>query len=219
MSTFDPFLPKVMQVAAGAPEPLIIDALRAAAIEFCERTRLWRDELTCDADTNPVQVVPHDVTPDANKLTLPADSELFQVDRIFFDDRELDPKDVPWLDDKYPLWRTGADDTGVPQYVTQLELDTLFLVPSFTTGEVRAFLWLKPTEGAATLPDFLAAKYREVIAWGALGRLLAIDKQPFSNPNLAVYYADKFNSKLSELSSAGSKGQQRAPLRVKPHYF
>lgn len=216
--SIDLFLPKVLQVAANCPEPTAFDAIRAAAMEFCERTRRWHATLTCAADTNPVQIVAYDATPDANELTLPQDAQVYEVRYVSFDGREMTKKTPADLDEDYNDWRTSTD-AGTPRYVTQLALNELQFFPSFDTGDVSAVIVLKPTEDATTLPDFMAAEHREVIAWGALSRLLAMPKQPFSDPNLAVYYGDLFNTKLGSLAIKQAKGQQGAPLRVKPFHF
>ena len=40
MKPIDDFLPLILPRAPGCPEPIAFDAIRQAAIEFCERTRI-----------------------------------------------------------------------------------------------------------------------------------------------------------------------------------
>ena len=44
MSSLDSFLPYVRPWAPGVPDPTAYKAIRQAAVEFCERTRLWKFE-------------------------------------------------------------------------------------------------------------------------------------------------------------------------------
>lgn len=217
MSALTVFLPKVLQYAPGCAEPAAFDAIRSAAIEFCERTNLWRTTLTCEAAANPVAIVPYDATPDADKLTLPADAVLHSIALVLFEGRELRPATTDDLDEHYHDWRT-ATDTGAPQYVTQLVQDELRLYP-FAAGEIRATVRLKPTQDADTLPDFLADRYRDTIQAGALAKILLLPGQPFTNPDLAVFFAAKFQTDLDRLFNAEARGQQRAPVRTRPQYF
>lgn len=218
MTDVTDFLPKVMLSAPGVAEPVAADAIIEAAREFCERTRLWREEFDCAADTNPIDIVPYDATPNANEITLLEDSEVFEFDETWCDDVLLTQKDTAWLDDNVTLWRTTTD-TGTPAYITQLKTNTMMLVPGFETATVKAFLFLRPILGAVTLPDFLYSQYRDAIAAGALAKLLVIPGQPFTNPDLAAYYQGKFGSKLDDLSSRKTRGQQRARIRLQPSYF
>lgn len=219
MTSLSAFLPKVLPHAPNCAEPMAFEAIRQAATTLCIRCLLWRSEkLTCEADTNPIAVVPYDETPDANEITLPAGAAMHAVDAVFFDGVRLTSKDTAYLDARYPDWRT-TDNTGSPAYVTQLAHDELQLYPSFETGDVDAYLFLKPADDAEELPDFLFTHYADEIARGALEILLLTPKQPFSDPALGAYYAGLFQKDLDNLSSQRSRGQQRAPLRTKAQLF
>lgn len=219
MTDLSAFLPKILPHAPNCAEPMAFDAILQAATKLCTRCLLWRSEkLTCEADTNPIAVVAYDPSPDANELTLPAGAALHAVDAVYFDGVKLTSKDTAYLDARYPDWRTTTT-TGSPAYVTQLAHDELQLYPSFEEGDVEAYLFLKPADGATELPDFLFTHYADEIANGALEILLLTPKQPFSDPNLGAYYAGKFKQDLDDLSSQRARGQQRAPLRTKAQLF
>lgn len=219
MTDLSDFMPKILQRLPNVAEPAAFDALREAAREFCQRTRSWRVDLSCEADTNPIAVVPFSDTPNDNELTLPEGAELVDLDILFFDGIKVDPKTAQWLDEKYPAWRTDDAENGVPRYVTQLAMNEFQLVPGFEEGDVKAYVWLKPTTSCAEFPDFLFGHHYETIAMGAIGILMALPNQPFTNPDLAMYYSGRFEQAIGSVSAKQWKGQQRAALRVKPNYF
>lgn len=210
MSTLDSFLPEVRPWAPGVPDTTAFKALRGAAIEFCERTKLWKYESTTTVlSTDPA----------TSTITKPAGSAVFDIEVSLFDGTELEPKTTRDLDEIMPGWRTGDIGTGQPAYITQIEQNTLTLVPAtYVDGELYLCLRLKPSQTATTLPDFLS-DYAECLGWGALGRLLTIPGQSYSNPELATYYTQRFMTKLDGLSLKGAIGQQNARKRTKPSFY
>lgn len=198
--------PLIMPFAPGVADPTMDSWIRQAAIDFCERTRLWRyeDELTITAN-------------EAEAMMSPIGSVVFEIERAYFNDRELEPVSTAWLDERMPQWRTGEYESD-SRYVTQTEPNTIQLVPA-AAGNVRLYLWLKPSQDAQDLPDFIVDKYREMIAWGALARILMIPNQSFSNPQMATYWQTRFDTKLDSLFLKGAKGEQRAPMRTKSSFF
>lgn len=210
MSTLDSFLPEVRPWAPGVPDPTAHKALRGAAIEFCERTRLWRYEST-------TAVLSTD--PATSTITTPTGSAVFDIEVALFEGQELTPKATRDLDEIMQGWRTGDIGTGQPTYITQIEQNTLTLVPApYADGDLYLCLRLKPSQAAITLPDFLS-DYSECLGWGALGRILTVPGQSYSNPELAVYYTKRFTDKLDALSTKGTTGQQNARKRTKSSFY
>lgn len=206
MKSFDEFLPDINVYAPGCAVPTAYLAIRQAATEFCERTRLWRyaDDFDITED-------------DAEGINTPYGSVLHEIELVQHDGRELGPRTVSWLDAFEKGWRAGALD-GQPSYVTQTEPNTLRIVP-FQAGHIDLFVWLKPSGDAEEVPDFLVDQYRETIAHGALGRLLAIPGKPYSNPQLATAFIQSWVSRLDALSAAGTAGQQRGRTRTRASFF
>lgn len=210
MSTLDAFLPEVRPWAPGVPDVAAHKAIRNAAIEFCQRTRLWRYEQT-------IAVLATDAA--TRTIAVPAGSEVFDFEVTTWEGREVTPKATRDLDEILPGWRTGDVSTGVPRYLTQLEEGTLRLVPTPSMdGSLYLCLRLQPSQTATELPAFLD-KYREAIGWGALSRLLMVPGQSYSNPELATAYALKFLQKLDAKSIAGTIGQQNARKRTRPQLY
>jgi hypothetical protein len=210
MSAIDTFLPEVRPWAPGVPDATAFKSIRGAAIEFCERTKLWKYE-----STTPV------LSTDSatSTITTPTDSAVFDIEVALFSGRELEPKAPKDLDDILNGWRTGGLGNGVTKYVTQIAQNTLTLVPqTMDDGSLYLCLRLKPSQTAMTMPAFLS-DYSECIGWGALGRILTIPGQSYSNPNLAAYYTTRFLEKIDTLSRKGTTGQQNAIKRIKSSFF
>lgn len=206
MKSLDLFLPKIHQFAPGVADPIAYEWLREAAIEFCERTRMWRN-----FDSYQVAgIFPGDVR-------APGGAVIHEIEQVAFNGIELTSKTPAELDLQYPEWRVGRV-RGNPQYFTQLEADTIALAP-LAAGSVTAWLVLKPSQGATTLPDFIADQHRQVIADGALGRILAMPGKDWTNLQLAAASSAAFQAKLVKLSNRGSAGQQRAHARSKPSVY
>ncbi|HJV52787.1 MAG TPA: hypothetical protein VJ652_15070 [Noviherbaspirillum sp.] len=204
MTELDSFFPIIRQYAPGVADLSAAFGVRQAAIEFCERTRLWRYEDEFD------------VTDDED-LLCPSGAVIHEIETIRFNDGKLEPATTQYLDRAMPDWRTETQ-TSNPRYYTQTAPDTLRLVPR-CSGHVNVYLWLKPSQDCDELPDFIGDKYRETIAHGALSRILLIPNQSFTSGDLAGAFGASFQSKLDSLSTKGSTGQQRARARVRGTFF
>lgn len=201
------FLPHIKQYAPGVATPTAYFGLRQAGIDFCQRTKTWRYEDDFDVTAD-----------DCEQITTPADSVLLDLELVLFEGNPLEPKTTAWLDDNVRGWRTNESGAGLPQYVTQTEMNTIRLVPG-QDGHVNIYAWLKPSQDADQLPEFLATQYRETIAHGALARILMMPNMPFSNPQLGAMFLGLFNDALDKFQNKGSMGQQRARTRTKGSFF
>lgn len=205
MTDLDVFLPYIMPKALGCNEPAAFQAIRLAAIEFCERTRLWRDSDSFAVAPGSCKVV-----------CAPEGAQLFEIESARFDEQQLDPVAIQYLDREVPGWRTK--DEGQPKWLTQVERGSVQLVPQ-GTGTLYLQTILRPTDEAEQLPDFLATDFRIDIANGALGHILLLPGQTFTDASAAAVYAGKFQARLDSLFNRSIKGQQRAPARAKARFL
>lgn len=205
MKPIDDFLPLILPRAPGCPEPIAFDAIRQAAIEFCERTRAWRDTDQFMAD-------------EFGDMFAPAQSVIHQIEDARFDGHRLAPVGVQDLNGLYPDldWTTLQGDQ--PKYVTQLHPNTVKVVPAYS-GMITLSLLLKPSNDAMDLPDFIYDQYARTIADGALAEILMIPGQPYTNPQGGAMYSQRFQQRLDSLQAMSLKGQQRAPIHTKASFF
>ena len=204
MKSTDEFLSLIMPSAPGCPHPSAHQAIIQAAIELCESTKLWRDRDSFSVTTAGSAFV-----------CVPDGAELVEFNAPLLDGEPLEPIPLAELDDRMPDWETA---TGPGRWVTQIDMDTLRVVPA-CNGRVTIRTVLKPAQDADMLPAFLADKYRRLIADGALGHILLLPGQNFTDPTMAQFYMNRFEQGIRKLISLKTQGQQRAPARTKPHFL
>lgn len=200
MKNLADFFPRVMPFAPGCSAPIAEQYIRDAAIEFCMRTRAWRDtdEFVITAATEEI-------------VTVPPYAALHEIERMWLDGRELTP--VTW-----PTAWEGEDGTGTPRYVTQVGIDGVRVSPA-GEGALKVSMFLKPAESADLVPDFLLDQYAQVIADGALSRILVMPGKTYTNPDMAALFGGSFQQQTSRLFNLSRRGQQRAPVRTRPRFL
>lgn len=204
----DSLLPKVDIWAPGCPEPLALDALRNAGIEFCRRTRMWRD-----SDSFVVS------TPDCEGVCTLSDAQIFEIETVRWDNSyPLTPKTPAWLNEHYPGWRQDTEGVSAPKYVTQLTPGTVTVYPR-ATGSLFLGLILEPSQDATTFPDFMVDSHADALAQAAAGMVLVVPDADWSNPNLGAALVQGWQSRLDRLALVGSKTQLKARLRTKPSFM
>ena len=216
-SPLSKLLSLVIPYAPGCSEFLAEQQLRLAAVEFCERTRMWREITTLT------------ITEQDEPLASHAYASIHEIESAEWEDgTPLEPVRFAAL---------MADDldetvTGQPAYITQSSANTLSVVP-FATGDVRLTLILKPVSGpefgvsgASTLqdiqnvmPEFMHQQYGHHIADGALSRILMTPNTEFYAPTRANLYAQKFELACASNFNQHIRGQHRAQRRARASWL
>jgi hypothetical protein len=208
---YDRFLPWVTPYALNCPDPLAINAVRDACIEFCDTTG-W---ITYETD-------PQSILEDVSDYSfdLPEDTTLARILELYVDDVEMTPKSTDDLRAMYGTnWRT---QTGSPHYYTQLNTDEVVLVPQPTAtvvDDLKMTVVLKPTRTSTTVDDSVFEWWAETIAAGALMRLLSTAGQPWSNPTDAAARERTFRLGMSEAKRRRQASLTRGPLQVQMRRF
>lgn len=191
----------VAPYAVGVPEPVAVQYLRDAAIEFCQETRIWRHS----ADFN--------VIGGQNEtLCTPDQAQIFEIENAWFNKCLLEPRPFGSIEN----WDR---DDGQPRYITQSSPGSVRLVPgALEAGVLSLHLFLKPANDAEDFPDFLT-EYERIIADGALARILMLPNQPFTNPAMAGAFGQSFVQGKDRNFNQNIKGKQRAPMRSRGRYL
>lgn len=206
MIDLDDFLPQILPKAPGCPVPTAHQAILQAASDLCARTKLWRH-----SDESYVNDL------DDIAFTPPEGSLVVDFESVLFNDTPLEAKTAKWMDGCMRGWRRG-NIAGYPKYFAQTNFGTLRIAP-IEIGMVTINAWLKPTMDADQLPDFLFQQYSELIAWGALARILSTPEQPFTDFNTGTSYFGALEAKVASLMFKSTQGQQRARVRVRGSYI
>lgn len=216
MKTLDNFLPYVVPSAFGVPEPMAIQALRFAAIEFCRRTDIVQRILT-------VNVV---ASTQDYAVAVPTDMVFSRVIDAFWQGNLLKPVAPASVEADTALRGatvgTALLRTGSPQFYFQKGPSdaTLSLAPvpdTSLTGGLTIKASFVPTMAATQVEDVLFDEWCLTIASGALAYLQNIPGQPFSAPSGAA--SAMFNAGISQAKRVQIFGKLTAPLRVRPQRF
>lgn len=209
------FLPLVQPHVPHASYPAMMQSLREAAIEFCEMTRCWRHMITTVMEAQ------------AETVIAPDFAAIHEFELVTFDsDLTLTPIQYSDLD------LADFSEEGVPRYVTQTGPNRVSILP-FKQGTLDISVFLKPRHGTSyglsadqvpqnaydEVPEFLLTLHGEVIAHGALKRLLMLPGQSFTDPQKAQYYQVEFQRRAEGVFNHNVRGQHRARPRIRASFF
>lgn len=164
------FLNKVLPRVPGCLNDVAVDAIRDAAIDFCEQTQAWtysHPDINMVANTASYTLSPL------------AGTKVHVLHWVWYrpNGRILWPKGQDRLARIYRDWRNAT--ATEPTYITSLDLDanTFQLVPKPTTSQTNGLgplLCLKPLRTATGMDSKLVDEYLEQLVEGALARLYRI---------------------------------------------
>lgn len=196
--------------AEGCPRALAVDALRNACIEFCAETR-WLttgSQVVLDGTQVPsfdlnVQVL------DICEAKVGDDPVLV----TYLNDPAAEPDALAECGDYDYALRfadpnnptlTPATGVAAPSVAAPVTVDLVLCVaPGPESTEIQTDLW---------------RRWSEALKHGALERLLAEPKKPWSDTQLAAYHGGKFRDAITKAASEAGRNrtQPGRRLRVKP---
>lgn len=212
MATYQDFLPYVVPDVPGAPTPVIIHAIRNACIRFCEQSMI----LTRDHDPLTViaNIVDYDLEPPTGYLVV-------KVAKAWLDNIPLDPLSPDIIDDAAVynrLYSSYEASPSTPRRFLQKDERTISLWPmpdkKYANG-LTMRVALKPTRASTTIEDVIFEDYAEVIASGALSRLMLAAEKPYTNEKMAAFHAAEFIRGVNVARTRAQHGHTRANLSVK----
>ena len=197
------FLPEVLHLCAGVPEPTAINAIRNACIDFCNTSLVWVE--TADAVSVTSTSFPYAVE-------TPAGANTASVLGVSLDGLLVTPKSQDWLDREVQNWRSI---TSAPRYFYQPDPNNLVIVPlpsiSYSMIVRTAF---KPTRASTGVEEYVYQNYLEPIAARALEKLLSIPDQAWSDASLGTFFGQKYASGVKDATGDANKSFTRQSLRV-----
>lgn len=201
---FSKFYPEVNPSVLGCPEPLMLNAVRNACIEFCSDTLYWQEIL------DPADITAADLPYD---IDCPSGTNVAQIMSMSINGAAITPKSADWLDANYPGWATSVADS--PSYYYQPDPNTFVLVPApKTTVTVVMRVAYMPARGAVSVAATLHQYYLEGIAAGAMSRLMGVPGQPWSNATMAEHYARMFSAAITNGVIDANKSYDRTGVRA-----
>lgn len=204
MAALTSFLKHVQPEVPVCPQPVVLEAVLRASIEFCERTRLFDETVTVTTVAGTAEYslavasgyVAHDV---------------IYVRRVS-DDAELGPSKREEFD--MHAWLT---DTGAPTAFYLTAAGKLRIGPIPAAVDVAAYsvkLITKPAVNANSVPDMLADHWALTIAAGAKSFLYAQKNTAWHAPDEAMAKGAMFTSGVNRAKAELNLGRSGTPTRV-----
>lgn len=207
--SYSQFQPFIQVDVPTCPKALIIEAIRQTVINFCQVTGFWRKELDGFYTV---------ATDGEYELITPVDSAIADILTIKVNETTIEAKTQDDLENDFSNWRTL---TGSPKYYFLPDKKTLILVPIPDANyPVRVTASLKPTQAAHGCDEIIFEEYKQAIVDGALAWLMDKPSKDWSNPNLAMFYKQKYDAALINAKNNAQKGYaKRKSFRAKANYF
>lgn len=207
-------LPLILPHVNGCPDITAMMQARLACIEFCERTRCWRHMVTVD-------VAPGSET----ALACPVHCAIYEIEAATI---EGGPCLIPT---QHTL--VHHHQSGPPQYITQTGPNGISVFPIDQAYTLRLSVFLKPRvdhhfgtdpdnplfNAYDVVPSWMISQYGHMLVDGALARLLALPKEPWTDENRAAFYGARFDQACNTKFHQNIRGQQRARARVRYQDF
>lgn len=208
---WETYLPEVLLDVPACPDSVAENSIKQAAIEFCNQSRVWREQLS---DLSTVQ---GQATYPLTGL-IPTDSQMIALHKVIHTDntRPLGTINKILLD-RYKLSAVQQR----PWYFNNDEPNILHLYPDPDIGPytIELFAILKPTRASTSGPDFLYNDWLECIAHGAKARLKAMSKRPWMDKSMVAYHRKEFIAGWVEARIRDAKSNVFASNALQPNRF
>jgi hypothetical protein len=209
-TSIDVFIPHILPSAIGCPDFSVRSAIVEAAIAFCTESHAWTETLDLLYLSNGTH---------SYELDLPKDSRAVLVKNVWCANGELAPATMEHILAAIPTWQTAR---GTPRFYNQLNWEELRIYPipnnpASSALTVRAAL--APKRTATTFPDSFADRNFQAIVAGALGRLLLVPGQAWSNAQLGEYYKSEFRLAVGSAKVELAHDRVVGSTRVAPRRF
>jgi len=192
MTLWQSWYPLVLGHVPGCPDPVLDQALRLAAQEFCRRTRCWLVWL------DPVTTLETNVEYD---LDLPTNSTVVRVERATLAGAPIEIRSFRALEAN-PDTATDGDGGLISADRATFRLGTLVSAGQALAVQVA----LMPSDRATGTEDGIFRQYAEQISFGAKARLMEIPGQTWSNAALSGFNAAKFDEAIGSVAVDAWRG-------------
>lgn len=212
MISYEAFLPRILIDAYGCPEIVAIQSIRDSVIEFCVRSNfIQRDH---DPITATAGVSDYDLEPPNGQLVI-------KIQKCWYKATELTPIAPDYVNSS-AFYNNGipenAPNLATPLSFTQKDERTFSIYPIPKDTVINGLtlrISLKPTRASTYCEDSIYEDYAEVIAHGALSKLLASPGKAYLNVNAAGMHANAFNSGINDARQRASRGHVRSGMQVR----
>lgn len=211
-ASYEDFFPNILTEAPGAAEMVVINAVRNACIEFCEKS------LVLTRDHDPINlkqgVVDYDLEPPKGYIVV-------KVMQAWLENNPLTPLAPDFVREASVynrLFESYESNNSTPRFYLQKDERSVSVwnppekdYPNGLTMRVA----LKPTRASESIESVILEDYAEVIAGGALSRLMMSVGKPYTNEKMAAVHRGFFEKGINVARQRATHGQVRSILSAK----
>lgn len=203
---------RIASDAPGCPQPVLVQHIRNAAIDVCERALAWRSRLEVSQLSEGVGEYEYVLPEDAEVHAVIAASVGISDSKAF---TALKPTPNETFFASYPGW-PNITAGGVPRYITHLTADKYGVAPlPDKVYDIDMWVCLKPLRTAMGMDETALDDIEKAVSHGALQSLLVQSGKPWANENKAAYHGRQYSFLLNERRARYNLGTPRSMLVVK----
>ena len=218
MAVYDDLIDDVLPDLYGSPPlPLVQLAIKQAVRRFIQRSQcLRRVTPALNWPGGAGEKTLNNATFGAGLVS--ATEHVHAIKRVWWGDKKLSPRTTEELDAEFGgAWSTM---TGEPLYYTQVgDGITLVPAPPVSTGLLKLEIAYGPSDGTETFPTSLLHDHREYLASGAMARVMTQSQKPWSDPTMALYHQQRFDSRVNSARLKADRGTSAVKLETKRYDF
>ncbi len=202
------FYPRLLVQVPGCSEPLAQQSLLDAAIEFCDKSLIIRQNLDVFFTVDGRKV--YDLDPPTSSHTI---ARVLSV--------ECDGRVLNGLLQEDTAGLSTDPSRPLAFYTTRTDNELLLNLYPIPDDRYRAtaHVALKPTRTAQQLDDDLFTIWADAIIDGAISRIARIPGQPFTDVNYAMAMANSAREKTAKARIEAYNGRIRGGTAVKMRPF
>jgi hypothetical protein len=206
-TSYEDLFPDVIPVVPDCPDSLIERNIRAAVIEFCEKTGIYQVEL--DPITTVANIYEYDLEP-------PSGTVVHKIMASVHEGVSLEAISNELLEQRKPKWRASSN-AGTPEYYVKQGTSLVWLVPTPSQTSVSSTIiraQLKPTTTSNGCDREIMSDYRDTIINGALFRLLRTPGQIWTDYTGAQVFGSLFSQGVTEAERTARHADEGVARRV-----
>ncbi len=197
------FSPYVMPYVLGVPEPLMVQHVRLATIDFCRRTACYQASMEPLISDGTVLV----------EIESDTGLQLIKVKAV-----AVDGKDHPLVDAVGGLKLARSDSPQDFCFTQDNQILQVYPAPNSGVSVVIDAI-VAPTLTATSLPNPIANAYMQDIALGAVASLQRMPNQPYTDLNSSAMMQAQYQSRVSATAAKVARGLMGSKMRSHTTYL
>jgi len=200
-------LPEVRPSVSGCPEPVMINAIRNAAIKLCELSFFWETQV------DPLVMLAGIAE---YEIDQPMGQRIIRINKAIGSRGVLAFRTEADMDAVNPLWRDRSGDGVSAPVMVNPRLIRMYPVPLSGGEQIDLRAIVKPSPISDVIEDYVYDDFYTGIAAGAIASLCAMPGKEWTNFDLVAYYKKIFNDDVFTAKARVAKGYSGALSHIRP---